>query len=347
MRIVKSLVIAGALVAAVPTFAHAQWYVGGDAGISVNEKAKVNGNGSNYDTGYNNGYGLLGQVGYSFGAPKVEVELGYRSNDVQTIQGASATGNVGTFSTMLNGLYDFYPTGVWHPMLGAGVGFAHLNASGLKVGSTSSYSSDDWEFAYQGIAAVAYDVTSDWQAKLDYHYLATVDPVDKINSSNLSGQYHNHSVFLGLTYKFNPPPAPAPAPAPAPVPMAAPAPVPMAAPAPAPAPVALKNFIVFFDFDKASITAQAQSIIEQAAAATKNGGIAHIQLTGHTDLSGSSAYNQKLSVRRAEAVKAALVKLGISVSEIDLVGKGKSDPLVPTKDGVREPQNRRVEILLQ
>ena len=346
MRIVKSLVVAGALVTAVPTLAHAQWYVSGEAGVSLNEKAHVSGGGTNYDTNYNSGYALLGALGYSYGAPKVEVELGYRSNDINTIQGSSASGNVGVFSTMVNGLYDFYPTGVWHPMLGAGVGVGHIDASNVKVGTSSSYSADDWEFAYQGIAAVAYDVTSAWQAKLDYRYFSTLDPNAKINSTNLNAEYHNHSVFLGVTYKFNPPPAPAPTPAPVPVPVAAPAPPPPP-PAPMPAPVALKNFIVFFDFDKSSITAQAQSIIEQAAVAAKNGGIVHIQLTGHTDLSGGSAYNQKLSVRRAEAVKAALVKQGLPVSEIDLVGKGKSEPLVPTKDGVREPQNRRVEILLQ
>lgn len=66
--------------------------------------------------------------------------------------------------------------------------------------------------------------------------------------------------------------------------------------------------------------------------------------TGHTDTSGSAIYNEDLSERRATAVKDALVLQGIPADSITTVGKGKTDPLVPTEDGVREPQNRRVEI---
>jgi outer membrane protein OmpA-like peptidoglycan-associated protein len=71
-----------------------------------------------------------------------------------------------------------------------------------------------------------------------------------------------------------------------------------------------------------------------------------IALTGYTDAAGSEKYNLALSIRRGNAVKAALVKQGVNASDISVVGKGKSDQLVPTKDGVREPQNRRVLIVL-
>ncbi len=345
MRIVKSLVVAGALVAAVPTLAHAQWYVSGEAGGSFLESTKLKSNGTSSKTDFDTGYAVLGAVGYSYGAPKVEVEFGYRSNDISKIAGQSASGSVGAFTTMMNGVYDFMPDSVWHPMLGAGIGVANVDYSDTKQAGMNFVRGDDWQFAYQGIAALGYDLTRDWQIKLDYRYLGTLDPSIKYQGNTYKSEYHDHSILLGVTFKFNPPP-PAP-PAPAPVPVAAPMPMPPP-PAPvAPAPQPLKNFIVFFDFDKASITAQAQAIIEQAAATTKKGGIAHIQLTGHTDLSGTAAYNMKLSVTRAQAVKAALVKLGVPEKEIDLVGKGKSEPLVPTKDGVREPQNRRVEIMLQ
>jgi outer membrane protein OmpA-like peptidoglycan-associated protein len=64
-------------------------------------------------------------------------------------------------------------------------------------------------------------------------------------------------------------------------------------------------------------------------------------------LSGTAAYNQKLSVRRADAVKAELVRLGVPAASITAIGRGESNPLVPTADGVREPQNRRVEIQIQ
>ena len=88
-------------------------------------------------------------------------------------------------------------------------------------------------------------------------------------------------------------------------------------------------------------------MIANAAEAYKATGKATIVATGYTDLSGSAAYNQKLSVRRADAVKAELVRLGVPATSITAIGRGESNPLVPTADGVREPQNRRVEIQIQ
>lgn len=107
-----------------------------------------------------------------------------------------------------------------------------------------------------------------------------------------------------------------------------------------------RSYIVFFDFDKSTLTESASNIIKQANdEATKSGKSTSFSLTGYTDRSGTDAYNMKLSVRRADAVKKELVKLGQSASNLKAVGKGESDPLVPTADGVREPQNRRVEII--
>ena len=72
-----------------------------------------------------------------------------------------------------------------------------------------------------------------------------------------------------------------------------------------------------------------------------------IEVTGHTDTSGSAQYNQGLSVRRANAVAAELVRLGVPRNEISARGVGESQLLVPTPDNTREPQNRRVEIVLR
>jgi iron complex outermembrane receptor protein len=113
----------------------------------------------------------------------------------------------------------------------------------------------------------------------------------------------------------------------------------------APAPSVPKSYLVFFDFNKSDLTAQAVSIVNQAAA---NAGPAHVTqltVTGHTDTVGSDAYNMRLSRRRAESVAAQLEKDGIASSEIEIVAKGKRDLLVPTADGVKEPQNRRVQIV--
>ena len=116
-------------------------------------------------------------------------------------------------------------------------------------------------------------------------------------------------------------------------------------PAQAPATAVPKSYLVFFDFNKSDLTPQAVQIVGQAVANAKTPGVTRINVTGHTDTVGSDAYNMRLSRRRAEAVAAEMEKQGIASSEIAIVAKGKRDLLVPTADGVKEPQNRRVEIV--
>src|ERR1700760_4638835 len=105
------------------------------------------------------------------------------------------------------------------------------------------------------------------------------------------------------------------------------------------------SYLVFFDFNKSNLTPAPTKIVDQAAAEAAAGKAAQLTVTGHTDTVGSDAYNMRLSRRRAESVAAQLEKDGIASSEIEIVAKGKRDLLVPTKDGVREPQNRRVQIV--
>jgi outer membrane protein OmpA-like peptidoglycan-associated protein len=123
-------------------------------------------------------------------------------------------------------------------------------------------------------------------------------------------------------------------------PVAPPPPVPTAAVPPA------RTYLVFFDWDRADLTARARQIVAAAAQASTQLQTTIINVNGYTDLSGTAAYNQRLSVRRAETVEAELVKDGVARSEITIHGYGESNPLVPTAKGVREPQNRRVEIIL-
>ncbi|MBV9832895.1 MAG: OmpA family protein [Alphaproteobacteria bacterium] len=106
-------------------------------------------------------------------------------------------------------------------------------------------------------------------------------------------------------------------------------------------------YMVFFDFDRSNITPTASETIRKAAADAKAGQKTRVGVTGHADRSGSDAYNMALSLRRANAVKDELVRNGIPATAIAVVGRGESQPLVQTADGVREPQNRRVEIVLQ
>ena len=139
--------------------------------------------------------------------------------------------------------------------------------------------------------------------------------------------------------------APAAAEAPAPAPVEA-APVAEPEPAPAPAPVVCTPgpYIVFFDWNKSDITPEAASILDNAFSNYQNCGNAKVMLAGHADRSGSASYNVRLSQRRADSVKAYFVGKGIPDGVISTEAFGESRPRVETADGVRELQNRRVEV---
>ena len=110
-------------------------------------------------------------------------------------------------------------------------------------------------------------------------------------------------------------------------------------------PAITRSFLVFFDWDKSDITPQGRAIIVQAVENYKKGTYTRIVLTGHADRSGSDAYNMRLSVQRADAVRNVLRELGITPSNVVTVRRVEAEPLVQTADGEREPQNRRVEII--
>ena len=122
-------------------------------------------------------------------------------------------------------------------------------------------------------------------------------------------------------------------------------PQPATTPPPAAA-VAPPSYMVFFDWDRSNLSAQALNTIQQAASTFKTRSSARITATGHTDTSGSEQYNMALSLRRANSVKAALVKEGVPAAAISVIGRGEQGLLVQTGDNVREPQNRRVEIVI-
>jgi outer membrane protein OmpA-like peptidoglycan-associated protein len=125
----------------------------------------------------------------------------------------------------------------------------------------------------------------------------------------------------------------------------APPPPVAAAPPPPPPPPPEHNFTVFFDWDRANITPEGQQIVEAAAATFKSEPPVPVQVIGHTDTSGSPAYNQTLSVRRAQNVAGALTQAGVPQNAMTVTGVGENDLKVPTPPGVREPQNRRTEII--
>lgn len=104
------------------------------------------------------------------------------------------------------------------------------------------------------------------------------------------------------------------------------------------------EYYVFFDFDRSTIRSDARGVISQAASDYQQTGHAQINIVGHADRSGTPQYNQRLSERRAAAVRGALEAQGVPASNIIASGVGETQPLVPTADGVRNPKNRYVSL---
>jgi hypothetical protein len=106
------------------------------------------------------------------------------------------------------------------------------------------------------------------------------------------------------------------------------------------------QYTVFFALGSAKLNSEARQVVARAAEDYRRSGQAQVTVTGHTDTSGSAEYNQRLSARRAEAVQGALVAEGVPATSIATVARGQDDLLVQTANGVREPENRRVEIVV-
>ena len=215
---------------------------------------------------------------------------------------------------------------LWFATGGAAFGDIRSSVDGVK-GSTTNV-------GWTAGAGAEYMFAPQWSGKLEYRHedLGSFTygcPASTCGvASSVKAKFSTDAVLAGLNFHFNAPPPP-------------PAPIAM----PAPPPAAPKVFIVFFDWDKDTITPEGQAIIAQAADAYRAGAPVQIQVTGYTDRSGSPGYNQRLSERRANNVARALAALGVPKSQMLVSGRGENDNRVPTAPGVREPQNRRVEIV--
>ncbi|WP_041794301.1 OmpA family protein [Pararhodospirillum photometricum] len=332
-------VLAGAA-ALLPLAAQAQTpqgpYVALQGGVNFNIERELDVGAVSRDVETNLGYAVGGAAGYSFGGPRVELEATWRSNGIDKIGTYANDGSIDSVALMVNALYDI-PTGTaFYPYVGAGLGWVigKMDAGQIKDDLSGA-------FGFQGIAGVGYNVTQNVGVTLDYRFLGTTGmEFENPAAGDASYEnYLNHTVMLGLRYAFGAPAKPmAAAPAPA-------APVqPVAAKAVVQVP---ESYLVFFDFNSVAITPEAAGIVNSAAKAAKSKGTSTIEVTGHADRSGTPVYNERLSMRRAEAVMAELERNGIPRSSVAVYAKGESDPLVQTPDGVREPQNRRVVILLK
>jgi outer membrane protein OmpA-like peptidoglycan-associated protein len=330
-----------------------------------------------YDSGFNAG----ARAGIQWGPLRVEEEYSYRHNGLSSFSsffnafGNNVTsGNRNTNSIMTNFIYDFTLGWPVSPHVGFGIGAVNnvdsVSLSPISIPSTASptgllfvntpagtgiarlpatiggtlLKGNTWDFGYQAIAGIRYDINPLLAFDIDYRYLSSTQPTFANKGvfpipnapgffapslTRYKSGYNTSNIVASLTMKFGAPP---------------PAPPPPAPPAPPPPPTH-QVFLVFFDWDKYNITPEGMRIIQLAAQHYQAGGRVQIQVTGYTDTTGSAGYNQRLSERRANAVAAALERFGVARSDMVVSGRGMNDLRVPTPPGVREPQNRRVEIV--
>jgi outer membrane protein OmpA-like peptidoglycan-associated protein len=243
--------------------------------------------------------------------------------------------------------------------IGGGIGLARTSVSAGAFSNRASIidDRDSSSLAWQVIAGVRQALTPNVDAHLKYRFFNTKADFDANNFPGFTGdtdtRIRTHSLLGGLTFNFGAPPVvvvppPPPVYVPPPVVQTQTCPngtvIPVTQTCP-PAPVVnVGPFIVFFDWDRSDITPQAAAILDNAAAAYQQTGQAQVVLAGHADKSGSADYNVGLSQRRADAVRSYLAGRGVPSGAIATEAFGESRPLVETADGVREPQNRRVEI---
>jgi outer membrane protein OmpA-like peptidoglycan-associated protein len=350
----RSLSFAIALLAA-PFAAEAQpfhgLYVGAGAGYNLPQNDPL-ANGGQLEP--NGGVVALGSVGYALGNGfRFELEGNYRHAELgRTGTTFGSNGSALMYGAMANVLFDIDVGAPWiYPYIGGGVGYAwtHLsgNAALAPAGSPlfgARIDQPQGNFAFQAIGGLSFPIPRVPGLSLTAEYRFFGVPVSETftGSAIVAGsrspvpvmlkvdRQYNHSFLLGVRYAFN---------------VARPAPV---APAqPTPAPEAARSYLVFFDWDKATLTDRARQIVKEAADNSTHVTYTRIEVNGYTDTSGTPSYNMGLSIRRARAVQAELVKDGVPQNVITIQGFGDTHPLVPTGPGVREPQNRRVEIIIR
>ena len=253
-------------------------------------------------------------------------------------------GDTTALSFMLNGLLDFGDDNGLQGFVGGGVGVARVEfKDSINSVGPGFLNDSDTGFAYQALAGVRAPISDHWDVGIKYRFF-NVNNVDIVDTAGraISTRWRSHSLMGSFIYNFGGPVAveEVVAPPPPPVIVAPPPPPPVVV-----APVCNKGpYIVFFDWDKSNVTPEAATILDSAVTAYGSCANVPVMLAGYTDRSGSVTYNQGLSERRNASVREYLTTHGVPDGAIGSQAFGESNNRVPTADGVRELQNRRVEI---
>jgi outer membrane protein OmpA-like peptidoglycan-associated protein len=373
MKKTAFLMAGAAMIIAAPASARdGQAYIGINGGVIIDDQVDVdirNGNDTFDNAAFaDTNLGIDGDVviGYDFGAFRLEAEGGYKRAGYEgltivnsgilpgelTVPSGTRVQNerdLEIWSGMVNALVEFGNDDGFQVFGGGGVGFANMNLPVVVNGVGTVIDDNKTDFAWQLLAGARVALSDNVDLGVKYRYfVANNFDLQATNGSDLRADFDSHSVLASLTYNFGgrAQPAPVAAPPPPPPPVTAPPPPPApVAPPPPPRPVCNTGpYVVFFDFDRSELTSEAAGILNSAVTAYSNCGMARVMLAGHTDSSGSAQYNMALAGRRNEAVRSYMTARGVPAGQITGEAFGETQPRVPTADGVREAQNRRVEV---
>lgn len=316
-------------------------------------------------------------AGYSFANGfRPELALEYRRNDFESLrrdpvgiipgrQTDDVDGHEKVMTGLFNLWYDFFPSSRWHPYIGAGVGAARIEVKNGRFDATDLDSDADTVFAYQYGAGLGIDLGERWTLSLDYRRLELDEGKFDLQPTNpnsyIQAEYSADTAMIGLRYSFGDrtvealpqePPVEV-------VPVEPVAEIPPPPPAPACQPYAdgqplnlegcqVGDSVVLhgvnFDFDQATLTANAKALLDLVADALNTHTGIEIEIAGHTDGKGSAAYNQQLSEHRAESVRQYLIGKAVASERMTARGFGASMPIADNATDEGRELNRRVEL---
>lgn len=372
MRTMISILMLSAAPAAISSTVFADdndhWYGGFDLGLSVSPNTEFSRAADALRLETDKNAGPVGGMyfGKKIGNRRFEFEYSIRRN---YFDGFEQIGNSSTFagqtsfgagglqknSTLMVNLWQAFPTDTdWSFLLGGGVGFTHVSLEGLRSGQTRIADDADWAPTFQAMAEIVRPIGKGLELGFGYRMVRSANATFNTNLGDAEYKASHNELFARISWRIGGGRSSEPAPAPIALPEKPVTKMPVAAPAPTPKPAPVKAepaplpapFIVYFDFDKSTVTASAHSIIVRAAKAYRQFKAIEIQASGHADRAGPELYNEKLAQARVQAVRDALVSEGVPSSKILVIGKGENTPAVTTADGIREQKNRRVEIKL-
>lgn len=192
------------------------WYFNFSGGINLLQNADNEGSGFSVESSFNNGATVLGSFGKKHRQWRLEGELSYRYNTLNTVDsisvagtgaatglGLNADGDVHKLGLMVNAIFDFDLNSRWSPFLLAGFGTSYISANDIQIAGTQVADDSDFVFAYQAGAGLNYNSSEKWSAGIQYRLFGTSDPeFDAVDGTSFSSETFSHEFLFNIMYKF-------------------------------------------------------------------------------------------------------------------------------------------------